>query len=287
MFPMIKPNKIGQIRALHRSSQRATVRRRNFATNPAPPKNPPDIKFDTNLQSNSVLHQKAARAAELHAELNALLDAQAKRRADEANRPIGAGFLDFVKKSKSEIINIFAAFTCVLLSWQIVSIRKGARKLIDNAEEQNRKMEEMKMVLRMLSSDNFLTEIANKFELETERNNVKIDDDKGSKNRWLRMVGVKKVNSQTSSNDVLKTILKAELEKVIGDKALTTSELEDKRLADLQKEMGIVMEEKSRKRTNAVNQVDNSLGELQSIFAEVQKENGSERTVVKRSKGFI
>jgi hypothetical protein len=283
---MIKSNKNGCIRVLNQTRQKAICHRRNLGTNPPPPKKPPDIKIDTNLQSNSVLHQKAARAAELHAELNALLDAQAKRRADEANRPIGAGFLDFVKKSKSELINIFAAFTCVLLSWQIVSIRKGARKLIDSAEEQNQKMEEMKIVLRKLSSDDFQSEIANKFELEAKRNDIPIYH-KGSKSRWLGTLGVKPVNNQASSKQVLKTILKAELGNVIGDKALTTLELEDKRLADLQKEMGITMEEKSKKRTNTVKPVDNSLGELQSIFAEVQREEGSERTVVKRSKGFI
>lgn len=276
---MIRSNKIGRIRLLHQSRQRA------LGTNPPRPKNPPDIKFDTNPQSNSVLHQKAARAAELHAELNALLDAQAKRRADEANRPFGAGFLDFVKKSKSELINIFAAFTCVLLSWQIVSIRKGARKLIDNAEEQNQKMEEMKMVLRMLASDDFQTGIANKFESEAKRNDD--TEDKGSRNGWLGVFGAKHVINKTSSKDVLKMILKTELGNVIGEKGLTNSELEDKRLADLQKEMGIVMEEKDKKRSNEVKQADNSFGELQSILAEVQTEEGSERTVIKRSKGFI
>ena len=55
--------------------------------------------------------------------------------------------------------------------------------------------------------------------------------------------------NKTSSKDVLKMILKTELGNVIGEKGLTNSELEDKRLADLQKEMGIVMEEKDKKRS--------------------------------------
>jgi len=92
----------------HHMKSRSFVTRRYTTTrlcnNPAPTKNntlppPPQIKIDP---SKSALHQKAAKAAQLHAELNALLDAQAQRRADEMNRSFGSGFIDFIRASKSE-----------------------------------------------------------------------------------------------------------------------------------------------------------------------------------------
>lgn len=273
------------VKNLHFSSRRVNPQNRKIGTKPPTGvKNPPVIKFDTNLQSDSVLHQKAARAAELHAELNALLDAQAKRRADEGNRHFGAGFLDFVKKSKSELINIFAAFTCVLLSWQIVNIRKGAKKLIQEAEEQNRKLEEMKMVLRMLASEEFQDGVVHRY--DDEKNKVHSGSNK--KSRSLFGLKIRHQDDEVSLREILKQVIHRELESVIGDKALTTPELEEKRLTELQKEMGIIMEEKEKKRSNQNSKRDDSsVGELQSIFSDMSLDENFEGKVIKRSKGFI
>ena len=53
------------------------------------------------------------------------------------NRGFGAGFIDFLRTSKSEVINIVAAFACVVLAWQIVGFRKGAQRLLDECAEKN------------------------------------------------------------------------------------------------------------------------------------------------------
>ncbi len=257
-------------------------------------KKAPEINFD-HRQGNSILHQKAARAAELHAELNTLLESQAQRRADEANRHFGAGFLDFVKSSKSELINIFAAFTCVLLAWQIAAIRKGARRLLDDAEEKNEKMEEFKQVLRVLSSDEFLERIAGIYreELKEKAKNNGAGGTNGSVRGWFgkgkRNNVMSEVEGGTGSNDILTDILKRELIKVIGDKVLTSAEIEEKRLRQLQREMGLITGKEQKERIEKSKTADDSLGGLEQVFMEVQKEDvsGGGGTIVKRSKGFI
>ena len=253
--------------------------RRNTSSKSKDPKNAPEINFD-HRKGNSILHQKAARASELNAELNALLDSQAKRRADEMNRPFGASFLDFVRNSKSQIINIFATFTCVLLAWQIVNIRKGARKLIESAEETNEKMEEYKLILRMLSSEEFTTKVSKMHEKE-----MKKREGQGSgKSSWLGRSDPKSIEKESDS---LSAILRSELVKVIGNRALNNTEIEELKLVELQKEMGIVRAKKEKASSVKSATSDSSLAELEQLFIEVQKDGDSDRTVIKRSKGFI
>jgi len=268
---------------------------------------PPKMNFD-HRKGTTILHEKAARAAELNAELNALLETQAKRRADEANRPFGSSFLDFVKTSKSQLINIFASFTCVMLAWQIVQIRKGARKLLDSAEEKNELMREYKDVLRVLSSDEFQGRVCRLHEREMKRRKRKISGEDGDETKasWFGRRSASTIDSETLSKEVLSDILKSELSKVIGDSALTDSELEDKKLAELQREMGIVKKAKEERAKRMVSfadsgntsgsdsssnanisgsKKDQSFGGLEQVLIEVQKDGDA--TVVKRSKGFI
>jgi len=264
---------------------------------------PPEITFD-HRKGNSVLHQKAARAAELHAELNALLESQAKKRAEEANRPFGAGFVQFVKTSKSELINIMAAFTCVMLAYQIVNVRKGARRLIDQAEEMNGTVEEYRLILRILSSDEFVGGVKGEYQKEIHRNGHGNGNGSASAGRIGALFGRGRASVDTSSSnggelgtimeekDILTKVIQAELAKVIGDRALTSTELEEKKLVQLQKEMGLVQRaKKSREMKDQSDNNDNSLalGGLEQVFIEMQTEDGDEspKTVVKRTQGFI
>lgn len=256
--------------------------KRNLSNNNKQPQNhaAPEINIDP--KGNTLLHQKAVRAAELHAELNELLDKQAKRRAEEMNRPFGAGFLDFMKNSKSEIINIFAAFTCVLLAWQISNIRKGARKLLDDAGEKEIRMEKLKQILRVISNDSFTERVAKAYEERLEKSKLYELEQKGK--RWLfGQSKTKAVVAQKNenSNELLKDVIQKELSKTIGDLALTDYELEEKKLQSLQQEMGILERE-----DNTKNNGEESLGGLERVLTEVNQDTNADAKVVKR-KGFI
>jgi hypothetical protein len=277
------------LRGKHARTQTiSSLKRYKSTNNNKPPVNqPPEIKIDP-TKGNTVLHQKAARAAEVHAELNALLDKQAKRRAEEMNRPFGSGFVDFVKKSKSEMINIFAAFTCVLLAYQISNIRKGARKLLDEAGEQEVRMEELKKILRLLSNEEFSNKVATAYEERLKKSKLVEMEENGKK--WLFASSKKKVveneGTESENDKLFKDVLQNELRKTIGDSALSEFEVEEKKLHILQEEMGMIDTKKEVATSNNV-ATESSLGGLEQLLAEAQDDSAdSDRKVVKR-KGFI
>ena len=294
---MIRAFRISTIKRTRRANlslYSCREQRRNFSAKDSsskqqhPPKNvAPEIKIDPN-SGNTILHQKAARAAELHAELNALLDKQAKRRAEEMNRSFISGFADFVKKSKSEIINIFAAFTCVLLAWQISNIRKGARKLLEDAGEKEVRMEKLKQILRVISNDTFTDRVVNAYEEQLEKSKLLELEKKGK--GWIlgRNNNSDDDANQEKESTLLKSVIKNELSKMIGDQALTEFEIEEKKLKSLQKEMGIVDKNNVDANDEAMRrkQEEDSLGGLEKILVESQKSSNVDEKVVKR-KGFI
>ena len=196
----------------------------------AAPTNEPKIYFDP-TKGDTVLHQKAARAAELHSELNALLDKHAQRRADDLNRPIGSGFIEFMKKSKSEMINIFAAFTCVVLAWQIMNFRRGARKLIDNVEERSLEVEELKRLLKVMSSDEFIARVSHKQMTRL------LEKSEVPSQRWYSFQTNTSQTVEVKDGEALfRTILQQELTSIIGDAALSELEVEEQKLLEFQKE---------------------------------------------------
>ena len=289
---MIRAFRVSTIERIRRTkSSRSSHRefRRNLSAKDSskqpPQKNvAPEIKIDPS--GNTVLHEKAARAAELHAELNTLLDNQAKRRAEEMNRSFISGFADFVKKSKSEIINIFAAFTCVLLAWQISNIRKGARKLLDEAGEKEVRMEKLKQILRVISNDTFTDRVVEAYEEQLEKSKLLELEKKGK--GWILGMNKSADAGQEKENEssLLKNVIQSELSKTIGDLALTDYEIEEKKLKSLQKEMGIFDKDANSNEAARKQEEEVSLGGLEKIMVESQESSSVDEKVVKR-KGFI
>lgn len=289
---------IGSIRRVRIPSEQIKGRgfaRKSDASKPkstkemhAAPSNAPKIDFDP-TKGNTVLHQKAARAAELHTELNALLDKQAQRRADELSRPIGSGFIEFMKKSKSEMINIFAAFTCVVLAWQIMNFRRGARKLIDNAEDRNLEVEELKRLLKVVSSDDFIARVSQKQMRQMEKSQA------ASKSWYSLQRNTSPTNEVKEGETLFRTILQQELKAIIGNAALSEIELEEHKLLEFQKELGIQqksrLDEGRKSQNNAPignKDINSGIGGLEEFLVEVQKEGDRDRTVVvKQNKVFI
>ena len=259
---------------------------------------PPKIEID--LRKSSVLHEKAARAAELHAELNVLLDKQAKRRMEELNRPFGAGFIQFMKNSKSEMINIFAAFMCVVLAYQIAVIRRGAKILVEQGEERDKVVEDLKLVLRTMSSKDFTDRLAEKCINAVDTNNGEVlNASTHQKEGLLSWFGRSKNNTSSESllhnrSSVIGEVLKSEIQKISGDIALTDSEMAEKRMKELKAEMGLrekLMKENnpSKQQDESTDKPDNSLLGADELISEIQSgiKGNSEQVVVKRKKGFI
>lgn len=261
--------------------------------------------------------QKAAKAQQLYEEVQVLLQKQAKREQDYRNRKFGHGFKEFVRENKSEFINIGAAFTCVLLAYQIVGMRKSATFYKEASEETQVKLEEYRQIMRVLSSDSFVESVVG--ELKQKQNQpqkVDIGDDddestvnKGSKLSHDSLIKKKwwwsglrqqqqKISSEkqeghedVNSNIILKEVLKNELLKVIGDKGLTSSEIHDKKIQQLNDSAAVTDSQ------NETTSKQGLPGEFTQILTDVQKEissdqkldvgSNNEKKVVKRSKGFI
>jgi len=247
-------------------------------TNNAVP-HPPEIKIDP-TKGSSILHQKAARAAQLHAELNALLDAQAQRRAEEMNRGFGSGFIDFMRSSKSEMINIFAAFACVVLAWQVAGFRKGAQRLIDEAVEKDAVMEELKDILRVLSSEDFCRKASIEYYSRLkEGKEQRSDTSKRGRLFGLMAKSEKDASEMDDDDELLHSIFRKNLQNLIGNSALSDSELEEKKIFDL----------KSPTPDSRMDPNGNlSHGDLEQMFVEAQQDQGDNKNTIAKSRtGFI
>jgi len=262
-----------------------TITRRNVSSSTKPP----ELFIPVSEGGNTILQQKAEKAAQLHAELNVLLKQQAQRRADEVNKPFGASFVNFIKASKSELINIAAAFTCVLLAWQIATMRAGARKLLNQSEEREVKVEDLKGILRIISSKDFQSNVVDQY--IQEMNNRQ---DKTNTRFWNR-ANQNFNGKEESEEELLTRTLEKCLEEVIEDAALTDSEIEEKKLRMFQVEMGIFDQQKQKGMKPSRNGLDDD-GEsalmnqipMKELIQEGTVESSDDnRTVVKRSKGFI
>ena len=232
--PLIRP---ATAVATARSGPRnATVRPSSSSSTTKKPFEPPPIKLDP---TKSRLHEKAAKAAQLHAELNALMDQQAKRRAEELARPFGSGFMDFIKRSKSEMINIVAAFCCVLLAYQIASMRRGARKLLDKAEEREGIVSSLRAVLGVMVGDAFIDNLATKCADAVAKENAA--GNASSSGGWLKRGGA---STATTTDEerikaIIMPIIERELASYVGDQYLSNKEKEEKNMQELQRMIGV------------------------------------------------
>jgi len=244
---------------------------------------PPELKIDLK-KGHTILEHKAKRAAELNAELNALLEDQSKRRAEEMNRPFGSGFIDFVRKSQSQLINIFAAFTCVVLASQLVNFRKSARKLLEEANDRDEKINELKGILRTLSSNDFALKVENEYNREQDKHNL------NTISRPLLSLK-EKFRNKVQRNDTDKLLhhtVQNQIRNIIGSAALTDSEAEERKMLRLQENFEVREQQETTTGKRNVFDKDSSLGGLEQLMGEVEKVDvDSPNIVVKNRKGFI
>mmetsp|Transcript_19334 Transcript_19334/g.41747 ORF Transcript_19334/g.41747 Transcript_19334/m.41747 type:complete len:327 (-) Transcript_19334:62-1042(-) len=268
------------------SSSTFTARLSSSSSSTKKPFEPPTIKLDP---SKNELHEKAARAAQLHDELNALLEDQAKRRADELTRPFGSGFVDFVKRSKGEMINIFAAFCCVLLAYQIASMRRGARKLLERAEEREGAIAELRAVLASVVGEAFVSDLADKCaDAVANSDSTNTSPSSSSSSRgWFSRTSSSSDEELERIRRIIRPVIERELELFIGDRSLSDKEKEDKHLEELQSMMGVPTStvelnvatvEAKPAQTKVSEKEEATLGGMEELVVEIQKSEGEHDT---------
>ncbi|KAL7476077.1 hypothetical protein ACHAW6_001954 [Cyclotella cf. meneghiniana] len=96
-------------------------------------------------------HQEAIEKAQrLHAELNEMIAAQRAAQKALSEKPYSSSLKEFLTSAKPQLINIFFAFVCVLLAFQIHGLRGGYKKLLADAEEKNDEVERLRSILRKM-----------------------------------------------------------------------------------------------------------------------------------------
>ena len=230
------------------------------------PFEPPSIpRLDPLVSSMKEPIDHAARARKLHEELRSLVDAHSARSRAELERPFGAGFLDFLKKSKGELINIFAAFACVLLAYQVAGMRRGVKELLDRAEQRERTVDELRRVLHSVSKEEFVAEVAGQCVAavtDVQSQKVASGSQKGFFQWSFPWDAATSVESEVVMANIVKSIFLGKIHAVVGDSALSDAEKEEKRLSDIQKAMGI------ERKTLRGDEVNMDAGEMMAAVEE-------------------
>jgi len=226
------------------------------------------------IKSVDESQQAIEKAEQLHKELNELIKAQKDRRDEEAKRPFGSGIIQFFKASKPEMFNIFFAFVCVLLAYQIHKMRAGIKKLLADQAEKKAEIDRLRGLLSTLSKEeddatanngshnNIFTMILAEKCADVVRKMFE-ESEKQAGYGWILGRKLASRDSLETENLVeeLRTVVSTEIQSVIGDAAYTAEELKERRVAAL-KETKVVNRGVGR---------DAQLSGLMEILEEVHK----------------
>lgn len=226
-----------------------------------------------------------------------MVEAQKARHAAENEKPYGSNFVSFLKTSKPEIVNIFFAFVCVLLAYQIHGMRNQIRKLLALKEEKDTEIDRLRNILANLS--------------EGEMNNSGSDDEEGVVDacdnsfsaklaqqcatvvqsifeQSERKVGYSWIlGKKLASGDMLEVeklidqlhpVILSNIQFAIGDAAYTPEELKERRVAALKLEChdnvesaldegGVSMSNSNTRKNDA------QMGDLMQVLEEVHNQD--------------
>jgi len=133
-------------------SLNSTTSRRMFASSTKVPPTTKAQPTSSVTQTKAESQQAIEKAERMHAELSEMI-ASRKPSSTTEKEAFGAGFIKFVKASKPQIFNIFFAFVCVLLAYQIHGMRAGIKKLLAEQEEKDAEIDRLRGILVTLSDE--------------------------------------------------------------------------------------------------------------------------------------
>ena len=167
-------------------------------------------------------------------------------------------FVQFLKSSKPQIINIFFAFVCSLLAYQIRGLRQGYKKLLDDIEAKEGEVDMLRNKLREVCD---VVELENDNEGEeslpintptllstiSEKCTRAIGDlfsqsDRRVGYNWIlaHKLASGDVAETTKLTDTIKQIMKGEMQNAVGDILWSKEELKQRRVTELEAELNEV-----------------------------------------------
>lgn len=174
-----------------------------------------------------------------------MIAAQKARQSEELQRPFGSNFLSFLKASKPEIVNIFFAFVCVLLAYQIHAMRAGIRKLQADASDMEEEIVRLRSILAKLvdsgegvtdANDNtFSVRLATKCAEVVK--SIFYESEKRVGYSWILGKKLASGDALEVENliDQLQPVILSEMQSIVGDAAFTTEEMKERRVAVLKR----------------------------------------------------
>mmetsp|Transcript_5154 Transcript_5154/g.7836 ORF Transcript_5154/g.7836 Transcript_5154/m.7836 type:complete len:310 (+) Transcript_5154:158-1087(+) len=201
-------------------------------------KSPPPIK-----PNMTVMEEKAKRAEQLHAELNDLLSANAKRRAEEEAAGFGSGFVKFLRTNKSQLLNIGVSFVCVIFAHQIVGMRQAGRKLEENLQKSEKQLEQTQQTLQSLTDEEFVQRVAK--ECVEALASSHGESDRSTASRWGLSRSSKATNMTANTKDSTIAKLMPAIRNILEDRIGDTGLTEDQRKTKIVDALKSAMEKRS------------------------------------------
>lgn len=225
-----------------------------------------------------------------------MIAAQKARQLEESQRPFGSNFVSFVKASKSQIMNIFFAFVCVILAYQIHGMRAGIRKLQAAQTEKDADIDRLRNILANLSEgtngshdNSFAARLAQKC-ADVVRN-IFQESERRVGYSWILGKKLASGDSLELDNFVhqLQPVILSELQAAVGDAAFTPDELKKRRVVALKVENDI----DGNQLSNGGGKLDAHMSDLMGILEEVHNDesddhdSNSSSTKVRRTRYAI
>lgn len=216
------------------------------------PKAPPVRQTAGSAQSREEAQEAIEKAERLHAELNELIASRKAQYVEEMQRPFGAGLLAFLRASKPEIVNIFFAFVCVLLAYQIHGMRAGIKKLLAVQEKKEADIAFLRGILSKLSAGdakpgdvevgggNFSKTLARKCAGLVQE--MFQESERRVGYSWIlgkKLASADSMELQRLVDDLCPLIL-TEIQSEVGEAAYTPEEVKERRVAALKSEVRTV-----------------------------------------------
>ena len=225
-----------------------------------------------------------------------MIEAQKARDAEELQKPFGSNIIAFLKTSKPEIVNIFFAFVCVLLAYQIHAMRAGIKKLLAERDEKDAEIDKLRNILANLSEgivqndeglNNNSSVVTFSARLAQKCANVVRDifEQSETKVGYSWILG-KKLASGDSLEfekliEKLHPMILSNIQTAVGDAQFTPEELKERRVAALQGEQhGTTLEDPSilDDGSQSVNggstrKNDAQMGDLMQVLEEVHNQD--------------